>query len=239
MSETYTSTDRVRRHLLAGAMVLCPLLMLVGTALETDTGDSGLEEITLVAADRGQFFASTTVLAVALAMLAPTALGLMQLARRRGGALATVGGSLLFVGGIAAAAGIYMYGAVVTVASDGDLPREAMGQFSEAASDSVYTAPPFFVGFFSIGIGLVLLGVALMRARTVPVWMPALLVVGALTTFFGEGSTAVLLLTTSPLLVLVGLAVELVRPSQTVALPDVPGQRAGAEPASAPTDAAV
>lgn len=234
-----TSTDRVRRYLLAGAMVLCPVLLLTGTALEVDTGDSGLEEVTLVAAERGQFYASTLLLALGLVLLTPTALGLMQLARRRGGALATIGGGLLFVAGSAAAAGIFMYGAVLAVASDAGLPREEMGQFARVASESGYTAPPFFLGFFGISIGLVLLGIALLRARTVPRWMPALLVVGAFTTFFGQGGTAVTLLTTSPLLVLVGFAAALVRPHGEIVLPDVPGQRPATEPASTPADAGV
>ena len=133
-----------------------------------------------------------------------------------------------------------MYGALLTVASDPDLPREGMGQFADVASDSGYTVPPFAVGFLGIGIGLVLVGIGLLRARTVPLWMPALLVVGASTTFFSGGNgVALMLLTTSPLPVLLGFAAELARPRREIVLRDVPGQRAASEPARTQADAGV
>jgi hypothetical protein len=232
MSTDETSTDRVRRYLLAGSMALCPVLLMAGTALEFETGEAGSQELAAVAADTGRFYASTLLLALGLALLTPTALGLMQLARGRGGTLTTVGGCLLFVAGTATATGITMYGVMTTVASDPALPRDTMAQFAEAAGESGYAAPPFVVGFFGMAIGLVVTSIGLVRAGTVPVWMPVLLGVGAVTTFLTSDAGWPMLLAVSPLLVLVGLAVEVARPDRTVVLPDLPGQRPADEPAA-------
>jgi hypothetical protein len=220
-------------------MALAPLLLLAGSAFEVDTGDdSGAATLSLVAADRGQFYASGLLLALGLAALGASAVGLAQLARGRGGMLTTVGAALLFVAGPAAGAGIFMYTAVLYTATAPGMDQAALGAFDEAASDSMALGIPFMVGFLGLALGMALLGIGLLRARTVPVWMAALLTVSGLLNWFSD-STAMIVLTSSSLLVLVGLAVELVRSRPvTVVLPDVPDQRGSAtdSPASQASD---
>ena len=235
-----TSTDRARTWLLAGAMVVAPVLLLAGSLLEVDTGDtSGTAEIAAVAADRDQFFVSGLLLALGLAALSACAIGLMRLTRDRGGVLGTVGGCLLFVGGAAAGGAIFMYSGVMWTAADPDLDRTAMGAFAETAGEGVQLGLPFMVGFLGIALGMALLGIALWRARTVPRWAAVLVGVAGVSSWFSD-SQASIVLTTSAFFVLVACAVELVRPqARTITLPDVPRQAApaDAEVASATTPA--
>lgn len=235
-----TSTDTVRRCLVAGAMVLTPVLLVLGSILEVDTGDdSGAASLALIAPDRGQFYAAGLLLAVGLAMLPACAIGLMQLTRDRGGVLGTVGGSLLFVGGAAAGAGIFMYTAVLYVGSSPALDREAIGAFDEAAEDSFALGVPFLIGFVGIALGMLLLGIALWRARTVPRWVAVVVGLAGVASWF-TGSKASAILATSAFFVLVACAVELVRPQgRTIVLPGVPGQSRGGHDVASPTSSAV
>lgn len=229
---TTTSTDRARAWLLAGAMVLTPVLLMAGSLLEVDTGEgSGTSELAAVAADRGQFYAAGLLLALGLAMLPVCAIGLMRLTRERGGVLGTIGGSVLLVGGAAAGAGIFMYTGVLHTAADPSLDREAMGEFNDLAGDTVALGLPFMVGFVGIAIGMALLGIALWRAQTVPRWAAVLVGLAGISTWFSE-SQATIVLTTSSFFVLVACAVELVRPqARTIVLPEVPAQALPADDA--------
>lgn len=223
-------TDRSRRYLLAGAMALTPLLLLAGSILEVDTGDdSGAATLAAVAEDRGMFYASGLLLALGLAALGACGVALAQLARERGGVLTTIGCALLVVGGPAAGAGVFMYTAVLHTATAPGLDREAMSAFDVAASDSVSLGLPFMIGFVGIALGMLLTGIGLARARTVPLWMAVVLAASGVLSWFSD-SQATIILTTSAFLVLIGLAVELVRQQpRSISLPDVPGQRAAAD----------
>lgn len=199
-----TSSDRLRDYILAGATVLGPLLMMAGLAFEVDEGGDDATGAVMLAkiAENGpdKFYVSNLLAALGLALLAGGALAVMRLVRGRGGALATAGGVLGMVGGVAAGAGIFMYGAVASVMSDGDLDRPAMGALQDMLSDAPQVAPPFAIGFFGGAIAFLLLAGALLRAKVVPVWVPAAIVVSAVAFFFVDGSNAAQALTLVPLL---------------------------------------
>jgi hypothetical protein len=237
-----TPVTRSRRWLLAGTTALAPLVLLGTLPFEVSTGDadSGIESLTIIAADRGQFYATGLALAIGLAMLGLSSLAIMQVVRGRGGVLATVGGCLLLVGGISASAAIFMYTVVNHAMTDPAMDRQAMAALDTTASDSVQAGIPFMIGFPGLALGLLLCGVALLRSGAVPLYVSIpVLLSGPALMVGGDGWGFALSL--SALLALTGVAVELVRPQpRTVSLPQgpaqVPGQtRAGSVDVTSPT----
>lgn len=223
-SPTATSSDTVRRCFLAGAMALTPLLLIASVLLSTqDPDDDGVVHLNAIAPDRDQFYASLLLGALGFAMLGVAAHGLVLLARRRGGALATIGWILLLIGGTSAAAALFLYGTVIHLATDPSLDREAMGALDTLGSDSWTTGLAFVLGFIPLTVGLLVMAAGLYRARTVPVWMSALLGLSPLLIFFVQSDNNFwMAVAYSPLLVLIALAYELLRPERTIVMPSVP-----------------
>lgn len=221
---TTTSSDTVRRCLLAGTAALAPVVLLAAALLVVDDPDeAGRAHLDAIAGDRDQLWTSTVLAALGLAMLAVAASGIVLLARRRGGALATAGWILTTIGGTSAAAALFLYANVMHLATDPSLDREAMGALDELGSDSGRIGTAFVIGFVGLTLGLLLLAGGLWRARTVPAWMAGLLGLGALLLLATDSDEPWrLALSTSPLLVLIGLGVELARDDRTIVLPGAP-----------------
>lgn len=118
--------------------------MVAGTLLEIDTGEGdvpGPELIGHVSQDPGRFYASNLVGSLGLVLLGAAGLTVMVLVRRRGEALATLGGALAMVAGAASATGIFMYGAVVTVMATSGHDPEVMGALQDDLAESAEVAP--------------------------------------------------------------------------------------------------
>jgi Domain of unknown function (DUF4386) len=211
-----TSTDRFRDHVLAGATVLGPALVIVGLLLEVEDGNddsTGAETLDAIAPHVDRFYAAELISAIGLVLLAAGALAVMRLVRGRGGVLATVGGLLGMIGGPAAATGIFMYGAVLSLAASDDLDRTAMGAFQDKADEAAQIFPPFAIGFIGSTLGFLFLAAALWRSRRLPIWVPIAMVVSAVVFFVGESGT-VQAVAMVPLLAAYGVvARELVRGS--------------------------
>jgi hypothetical protein len=220
--------DRAQRWLLAGTAALAPIILLLTIPFEVSTGDvdSGVESLAITADDRGQFYATGLALSIGLVMLGLSALAVMRVARSRGSVLATVGGCLLLVGGLAASAAIFMYTVVSHAMTDPAMDRAAMGALDATASESVQAGLPFMIGFSGIALGLLLCGLALLRSGAVPLYVSIPIAVAGPLSFFGGGSGWAFALALSPLLAFIGVAVEVARQPRVVVLPDVPGQRA-------------
>lgn len=182
-----TSNDRLRDWILAGATVLGPLLMMIGILLEVDEGgDDASGEVmleTIAANGADQFYASNLLASLGLVLLGAGGLTVMRLVRARGGALATAGGVLALIGGAAAATGLFMYGAVVSVMASDDLDPEAMGALQDKLEDAPQLFPAFGIGFVGGGIAFLLLAGALLRSRVVPVWVPVAIVASSVAFF--------------------------------------------------------
>lgn len=188
-TRTPTRTARVQDAIHAGACVLCGVLVTLGFALnpaaDADTGTALRDQV----ADTPEAFYWGTVLAAfGLVLLAAVGLAVMRLVRGRGRVLATIGGMLLVVGGAGAAAGTFMYGAVVTAMVESGEDPEAVARLLDHLEDSSRTGLAFMAGFPSFALGVVVCIAALVVSRAVARWIPAALGLGLIGVFvLGDG----------------------------------------------------
>ena len=176
-----TSTERLRRSILAGAAVLSPVLLAIGLLVMPGDVPDGPEELVAFVADGSpdRWYAAHLLVALGFVLLPAVALATALVVRARGAALATWGSLVLIVGGIAFGAAMFMYGATTYLAATNERLTGGSGvDFQTAAEDSGVLGAPFPIGFFSILIGSVLCAIALWLSRRVPVW--AALAVGLL-----------------------------------------------------------
>jgi hypothetical protein len=143
--------------------------------------------------------------AVGAFLLVPGLGAVLRLARERGARLATVGAVLAGTGAVALGAGDVM----ITLVMGGlvEKHRDLAAKIFDL-SDSVpliglpFALAPLFV------LGMVLVGIALLRARTVPAWLAVLAIVGAVGVFFSSAGGVSAFIPLLPLgVALVGLGV--------------------------------
>jgi hypothetical protein len=166
----------VRRRLLVVSMVLAALTLLVGHALNVPATLPTGSFLDHVQAHPSAFLAGGLVQAAAAFLLIPSAVGIMALAPSRGAAWATAGTVLTGVGAAATGAGLVMITTMMAMLTGTD--RGLAGRVYELAASSSVTGLPFLLAPAML-LGLLLSGIALLRARTVHVAIVVVLMVGA------------------------------------------------------------
>lgn len=152
--------------------------------------DGGTELVAAVAAAPERFYAAMTLGAFGFAMAAAVGLAVLRLVHGRGRVLATVGGLMLTIGGVAAAAGLFMFGAVATTMVQSGQDLAVVASLLDSLEDSFRPGLTFAIGFPGTVLGLVLSAVALLISRAAPRWAPAALLAGVVAVI-ALGETAV------------------------------------------------
>lgn len=227
--ESALPADRVRIRMLAGLTSASMLLMGLSMVLSVDS-DSEIEgkkaaaaaSLEAIAAERTLFYLGTIVGAVGVFLVALSSLAFLLLARRRGAVLATIGSTLMFVGAIAFGAMLTMYGTVETILTGPDVPRDAAISVESVAGDSSQVAAMWAGGFIALMIGVLLNGLALLRAGTTPVWVPWLMFLGIVTVFFGDDGWTGVLATVPWAMAWIGVGWALVREDEEPAAVTLP-----------------
>jgi hypothetical protein len=216
-------TGLVRRRLSALAMVAAPVLLALGLLLipaEVDSKANSLQataaQLQIAGAHRGQVFAAFLAHVLGGLLLIPAVGGLLRLAHQRGAALATVGGVLAGIGAGFIAADAALFGLTSYFASAPGLDRAALARylFAMAADPGAYAL--FFVSLL-FPLGILLVALALLRARTVARWQPWLLLVGAMIGAVSQGGIVGGLEHLPLIAAFTALAVRLWRPATTPA----------------------
>ena len=173
-------------------------------------------------------------------LVPPGVLALAWVVRRRAPVLATIGGGLAFVG-YAALIQAPDLTAVGVAADAAGLPAADTERLIVAVG--AHPAAVGLIMLFLVGhiVGLVLLGIALLRSRVAPRWMAVVLIVAApLDTVLGATTGAAALVAGSFVLLAIGFAaasVALLRTDNPGF--DLPPGAAAAAPAEAPADARI
>jgi hypothetical protein len=169
-------TERFRRRgagiSLIGFAVALVAQDLVGPRTPSDAAGT----YAAVAADRGGMVASSVFLLVSSIFLVPAVWGILHLVRERGVRLVHIGGVLAILGALGHVAVMTYQLALVEMTKAGD--REAMVALIDRMDSSPVVGVVVFPMILAFALGLLILAIALWRARFVQGWT-ALLVVAA------------------------------------------------------------
>lgn len=179
-----------RKLVLGVALVAAPLLILISNALTRSIYDDNQATYLANIADNGaRFFAGNMIGAVGALFLAGAVLALIHLVRHRYPRYAKGAGALALMGALTMS-GVWLVFSIIEYQLAQEANRAAMATFMSNAEDSAAMAP-LFVTWIGSMLGMVLLGAALLRAGTLPRWMPALMIAGFVLTFAAEGLLSV------------------------------------------------
>ncbi|MFE9654983.1 hypothetical protein [Micromonospora sp. NPDC006431] len=170
------STDALRRVGTAAAMLLAPWGFVVANAAyawatrDGGSDETGADALALAAAHPAPLRVSTIAALLGCLLIIPAALGAIGFTRHRANRLGLIGGSLM-IAGYVAYFGAVMRGFVDLAMAERGGPTGDYAAVLDAAGEA---AIPWLLLFVAGNIlGTLLLGIALLRARTAPAWAAA------------------------------------------------------------------
>jgi hypothetical protein len=166
----------VRRQLIAASMVLAAVTVVLGHLLNVPATLPTGQFLDQVGAHPAAFLLGGLLQAAAAFLLIPSAVGILALAPARGAAWATAGTALTGVGAAATGGGLITITTMMAM-MDGADPGLAGRVYDLAGSSSIGGLP--FLLAPAMLVGLLLLGIALLRAGTVHRATAILLMVAA------------------------------------------------------------
>ena len=178
-------TLRARRILLCLGLVAAPILVAVAFALEPNIGDdpTPAEELGIIADHRSDYAAAGILGVIGFGCFILGAAALSQLARARGAAWVTTGAAMTAVGAFSMGATFWGFAVAARLLTADGVDRDAAAQILDEGNESAYVGIGWGVGM-AVLLGLIVIGIGLLRARTVPQWLAALLIVSPFTAFF-------------------------------------------------------
>lgn len=172
-----TTQERHRRKIFGGlALIVAPLLMGVAFVIAPASSSDTTEAVTAMAEGSGRVEIASIVLLAGIAAFVYAVLALVHLLREQQPWFGQIGGGLA-VAGLVFFAGMVGLFITVTELAKTDLAGAATLMERMEENPALIIA---FVGSSLVTVGLVLLAVGLLRARTAPVWSAWLLIIGAL-----------------------------------------------------------
>ena len=177
-------TDRRFRRLASAiCLIFGPALMLVGWLMFPSVDGDNAVWVADIAAEPDRAATGLSLVIVGIALSLVGYMALVHLVREQHAMLGDIGGGLAVIGTAALGALMGLELAMIeSIRHLGSSPETVT--LIEAIGDSG-AAAPLWVAPFASTIGLVLLGMALIWARTAPVAYGALLALGVVVQFFG------------------------------------------------------
>lgn len=200
-----SDSRRFFKTVVGTCLIASPLILLASALVSPDIKSSEADQLAVVAQDPGRYYLFTVLIFVSTALWLPIVLGFMYMVRERAALLGNVGGSLAFLGTLVgvgdAISQLYIW-QMVSPGADRAQMVALLARFDNASGAAIF----FRIGGPALVIGMVLLSVALYRARAVPTWAAAGVAVGTLLNIAGfvATSTSVVLVSSVVLLVSMG-----------------------------------
>lgn len=182
-----SNPSNFRRTLAGLSLVVAPLVILVASVLQPDTGDDSDEYLTDLADEAGRADLSATLFVIGFWLLLPGILGLIHLVRGRGVVLAHIGGVLLVLGVVAYPVLFATTFYDVSIAENASL-EEGIKVY-DGVEDYVGPYFIFIPAILGFTLGAILLAIALLRAGIAPLWVLIVLLVGNVLVFIGGGGS--------------------------------------------------
>ena len=186
-------------------LIASPLILFVSALVSPEIKSSEADQLAVVAQDPGRYYLFTVLIFVSTALWLPIVIGFMYMVRERAAVLGNVGGTLAFLGTLVgvgdATSQLYIW-QMVSQGADRAQMVALLTRFDNAGGAAIF----FRIGGPALVIGMVLLSIALYRARAVPTWAAAGVAVGTLLNIAGfvATSTSIVLISSVVLLVSMG-----------------------------------
>jgi hypothetical protein len=193
------------RRPLAVALVAAPLLWLAAELISPALKSDSAAQLAIIAQHADRWFGYTAVLTLGTILFVPAVLGIMRLTRQGMPRLTLIGGALLGYGTIIAV-GDAMSQLTTWQMVMGGANRAQMAALLDRVDNAGGASLLFGPGGLAFLVGAILLTVALVRTRVVPVWVSIAFLVGIIVQLVGFTSASVALITASAVICLVAMA---------------------------------
>lgn len=178
--------ERVRYVGTALALILAPLLYMIGQALQPDIDtSSAAEQLPVLIEHNNQGVSAILICILGLILFIPAVLGLMRLLHGTGAWLGLVGGSLSIAGlvlftSLLTAVGLVPFDLADVSESERAGVQTSLQALIDSANGQGAVGAYVGIGFAILPLGLLLIAIGLWRARTVARWMAIVIAIGAL-----------------------------------------------------------
>jgi len=175
------------RTLTGLCLIAGPLLFVISSVVGPNTDhDNKAKELADVAAHKSAYLTNAYMFLAAAVLVIIASIGLVRFFRgARGVTAGQIGGTLLVLGSSVLFAFFAFTITEYEMVNQKGVDRGAMAFFLHRLDKSNSGWPLFILFLLGIGVGLLLLAVAMYRTRAVPVWAAGAVGVGAVLNFFG------------------------------------------------------
>lgn len=174
-------------------LIAGPALLTLGAIVAPDTDhDNKLRQLAAIAAHKGSYLAGGLIFLVATFLLTFAGAGVIRLFRGpRGVTLGQIGGVGIMLAGIVGA-GWYALGAMeYEMVRHKGLNTVALADFLHKADKADVLAPLFLPFLIGSVLGVILVGVAALRTRVVPIWAAVATIIAGPLGFFAQGKAGI------------------------------------------------
>ncbi|MGH9173988.1 MAG: hypothetical protein ACRD1H_06505 [Vicinamibacterales bacterium] len=181
----YERVARVKQVGTAVALVVAPLVYMIGQALQPDFDTSEAAEQLPVLVEHGaRGTAALTISILGLILFVPAILGLMRMMPGRGAWLSLIGGSFAIAGAVLVATTLSAIGLVPFELAElweteGVAVEPALQKLIDNAQGQGAIGAYLGIGFILLPLGLLLTAIGLWRSRAVPRWVAVVIAIGA------------------------------------------------------------
>jgi hypothetical protein len=186
-------------------LIGAPALTLISSIASPPLRSDEAAQIAQIAAHPARFYVYALLGLLGIMLFVPALVGLAQLAADRhprltgAGLTLSLGGTLVAIGDATTELLIWQTGAP---GADRGQMAALLNRYDAAPGSSL----PFTIGGLALIAGVIMLAVALLRARTVPAYAPVGLVLGMVSNIVAYGAASVVALVVSSVILLVALA---------------------------------
>jgi hypothetical protein len=201
----FSDSSRFFKTVVGACLIASPLILLASALVAPEIKSGEADQLAVIAQDPGRYYLFTVLVFVSTALWLPLVLGLMHMVREKAAALGNVGGSLALTGtlvGIGDAVSQLFIWQMVSPRADRAQMVALLVRFDNTAGAAIF----FRIGGPALVIGMVILSIALYRARAVPAWAAVGTAVGTFLNIAGFVASSNLLVIVSSVVLLVSLA---------------------------------
>jgi hypothetical protein len=199
-----SDSNRFFKTVVGVCLIASPLILLASALVAPEIKSGEADQLAVIAQDPGRYYLFTVLIFVSTALWVPLVLGLMYMVREEAAALGNIGGSLALIATLVAvgdAVSQLFIWQMVSPGADRAQMVALLTRFDNAAGAAIF----FRIGGPALVIGMVILSIALYRARAVPAWTAAGTAFGTLLNIAAFVASSNLLVIVSAVVLVVSL----------------------------------